>query len=88
MGYLMGIVTVLSEVGSAYQDDSFDQSIVAPLRAFAICAPAAAVGNGKTLRDVFVAWIEIDPKRKDQTFPDAATNAFQQTWPCKERHSN
>jgi hypothetical protein len=88
LGYLSGVATVLVQMGSAYQDKSFDDAVAVPLGVFAICAPSSAHADAKTLRDIFVAWIETDPKRKDQPFSQAATSAFQQTWPCKARRLN
>ena len=63
--YLMGATTIMIMRGKAYEDKDFEPDFIAPLGIFAICSKGGPV-NGRILHHIFVAWIEIDPKRKNE----------------------
>ena len=85
-GYLAGIASVMGMMGNAFEDKDLDQNATAPLGIFAICSHGAP-GNAHVLRNIFIAWVEVDPKRKAQGIAEGAMNALRAAWPC-QRDSN
>lgn len=51
---------------------------------FAICSRGGPI-NAQVLRNIFVAWVETDPKRKTEPMNESALNAIQAAWPCRPR---
>jgi hypothetical protein len=82
--YLLGTASVLSVIGKAYEDDAFEPTFIAPLGTFAICSRGGPI-NAQVLRNIFVAWVETDPKRKTEPMNESALNAIQAAWPCRPR---
>jgi hypothetical protein len=82
--YLMGATTIMVMMGKAYEDKDFEPDFIAPLGTFAICSKGGPV-NGRVLHNIFVAWIEIDPKRKNEPLGGAVMTALKDAWPCPPR---
>jgi hypothetical protein len=82
--YLMGVASVMSLFGKAYQNDP---RFEVALSIFAVC-PNGAPTNGRILTHVFMAWVDRHPESKRNFMESSAMDALTRLGRAKIQISN